>query len=48
MKLYHEMGMDDDALLVYDRLVEELDAQLKVKPGHAVQELAASIRRKSK
>ena len=46
MQLYDELRMYADALVVYDRLVQELNDTLGVEPAPHLQQLAASIRAK--
>ncbi len=43
MRLYQELGMHDDALLVYRRLEDELKNTLNVAPARYLQDLAALI-----
>ena len=43
MRLYNDLKMPDDALLVYHRLVKTLRNKLKVDPSSHVQQLASQI-----
>jgi two-component SAPR family response regulator len=45
MKLYQNMNMHADALLVYERLKAELNEYLGVAPNHQLQELAGELER---
>jgi DNA-binding SARP family transcriptional activator len=47
MQLYREMDMRGDALVVYERLTEELRNGLGVVPAPQLQELASAIRREA-
>jgi DNA-binding SARP family transcriptional activator len=44
MSIYRDLGMYDDALLVYQRLEEELDKGFGVSPAPQIQTLALAIR----
>jgi two-component SAPR family response regulator len=44
MRLYHGLQMHSDALVIYERLREELESKLNMQPAPFVQELAAAIR----
>jgi two-component SAPR family response regulator len=47
MRLYSDMGKAGEALLLYERLREELQQTLGVEPAPQLQALAASIQQKS-
>jgi DNA-binding SARP family transcriptional activator len=44
MRLYHGLRMHNDALVIYERLCEELETKLHMQPAPFIQELAAAIR----
>ena len=44
MRLYHDLGMDGDALKIYGLLESQLKAELGVAPAPQLQELATTLR----
>jgi hypothetical protein len=47
MRLYHELGMSHDSLIVYERFLEELKRQPEIIPSSQLHDLAETIRQQA-
>jgi DNA-binding SARP family transcriptional activator len=47
MRLYHELGMSQDSLVVYERFLEELKRQPEIIPSSQLHDLAETIRQQA-